>query len=89
MACVARNNSLFIGEETRRAPAHNISAVEKNTFYFVGIMLAMSIVHGGPAPCFFTEAVADFILYGLGKTKPTVEDVPDSDVRVKLQSVSF
>lgn len=56
-ASVACKNSLLVGD----APAHNIAEI-------VGVILAMSIVHGGPAPCFFTEAVADFILYGLEKT---------------------
>ena len=52
-------------------------------------MLLMPIVHGGPAPCLFTNTVADFILYRLQKTKPTVEDVPDADVRAKLQRDKF
>ena len=81
------HNSLFVGEETSRAPAHNVSAVEQNTYHYVGVILAMSIVHGGPAPCFFTNAVADFILYGLDITRPTIEDVPDQEVRVKLRKV--
>lgn len=85
---VARNNSLFVGDETSRAPAHNIAEVDRKTYYFVGVILAMSIVHGGPAPCFFTEAVADFILYGLDKTRPTIEDVPDTVVRMQLDKVS-
>ncbi len=67
VASVARNNSLFVGEETSRAPAHNVSEVDKNSYFFVGIILAMSIVHGGPAPCFFTGAVADsFCMAWLG-----------------------
>ena len=46
--------------------------VEKNTYYCVGVMLAISIVCGGPALSFFSGAVTDFLLRGLGKTRPTV-----------------
>ena len=31
----------------------------------MGVALAMSVVHGGPAPAFFSTAVADILLYGL------------------------
>ena len=50
----------------------------------VGEMLATSLVHGGPAPHFFSEAVSDYILYGMDKVRVTVDDVPDHDVRSKL-----
>lgn len=63
--------------------------VEKQSYYYEGVSLAMSIVHGGPAPSFFTEAVffADLLLYGLNKTCPTVSDVPDMDIWEKVDKV--
>lgn len=87
MASVAQNNSLFVGPQSKRAPAHSVVEVDRKTFYYVGVVLAASIVHGGPAPAFFTEAVADFLLFGLGKVRVTVEDVPDAAMRVKLEKV--
>ena len=89
ISSIARNNSLFTGDETHRVPAHNVMEVEKNTYYYVGVMLAISIVHGGPAPSFFSDAVADFLLRGLGKTRPTVYDVPDLGLQQKLIKVRW
>ena len=89
ISSIARNNSPFAGDETHRVPAHNVMQVEKNTYYYVGVMLTISIVHGGPAPSFFSGAVADFLLRGLGKTQPTVYDVPDLGLQQKLIKVRW
>ena len=82
ISSIAHNNSLFTGDETHRVPAHNVMEVEKNTYYYVGVTLTISNVYGGPAP--FSGAVADFLLRGLGKTQPTVYDVPDLGLQQKL-----
>ena len=87
MSNIASNHHLFAGDEANRVPRHNIMELEKRSYFYVGVVLAMSIVHGGPAPSFFTAAVADFLLYGIDKTYPTVKDVPDTEVRVKLEKV--
>ena len=50
---IARNNNLFCGNESSRVPTHNMSELMKRTYYFVGMMLALSLLHGGPAPIFF------------------------------------
>ena len=50
----------------------------------MGVVLAM---HSGMATSFFTATVADFLLYGIDKTYPTVKDVPDMEVRVKREKV--
>ena len=67
VSSIARNNTLFVGAINQRAPLHNMVELEKNTYYYVGAMLATSIVHGGPPPCFFSNAVADYLLYGMRK----------------------
>ena len=87
MSSIASNNHLFTGGEANRVPAHNVLEVGKRPYVFVGVASAMSIVHGGPAPAFFSTAVADFLLYGLDKTYPTVNDIPDMDVREKIDKV--
>ena len=53
MSEIARNNTLFCGDETARVPNHNMVELSKKTYEYVGSMLAVSIVHGGPAPYFF------------------------------------
>ena len=36
MASVARNNSLFCGEETGRVPVHSVVELERKRFFYVG-----------------------------------------------------
>lgn len=77
MAAVARNNSFFCGREDSRVPMHSLPELEKQTFYYIGRVIALTLVYGGPAPCFFSPAVADYIVYGIQKVKVTVDDVPN------------
>ena len=60
---ISQNNNLFCGEEGNRVPQLNAVELKKKTYMKVGEMLATSLVHGGPAPHFFSEAVSDYILY--------------------------
>ena len=47
----------------------------------------MSLLHGGPAPQFFTPAIADYLVYGIQNVKATPEDVPDVDIKQNLIKV--
>ena len=87
ISTVSQDNNLFSGPDGNRAPKINMVELEKNTFYHVGTMIAMSLVHGGPGPHFFTPAVADYIIYGMSKVKATPSDVPDKEIQQKLIQV--
>lgn len=43
-------------------------------------MLAISLVHGGPAPGFFSETLFNCLAYGPENTLPILDDVSDFDV---------
>lgn len=87
VASIVQNNSLFCGSENLRVPMHSVLELERQTFYHIGSILALSLVHGGPAPAFFTPAIADYFVYGVQKIKATVDDVPDDQVKQKLTKV--
>ena len=87
MGEIAANNSLFCGEENCRIPAPNMSALEKHTYKHVGEMIAVSLVHGGPSPTFFAPSVVDYIVYGLKRVKPTIDEVPNPIIRSKIYKV--
>ena len=53
MGEIAANNSLFCGQEDCRVPLLNMVGLEKLTFKHIGEMMAVSIIHGGPAPNFW------------------------------------
>ena len=74
-------------KEITYIPRVNAVELKKQTYTKVGEMLATSLVYRGPAPHFFSEAVADYMLYGMDKVRVTINDVPDGDVRAKLVKV--
>ena len=48
-------------------------------------MIAVSLIHGGPAPSFFAPSVVDYIVYGMKKVKASVNEVPCSNIVKKLK----
>ena len=87
VSAIANNNSLFCGSETKRVPRHNLVELEKKSYYYIGAIIALSLAHGGPAPQFFTKAVADYIVYGVQNVRATINDIPDENIKEKLQLV--
>ena len=89
MGSIVRNGFLFHGREAVLVPRRNVSELSKNTYYHVGVMIAVSLIHGGPSPSFFAPAVADYLAHGIERVKATVEDVPDPNIRTKLRKVNI
>ena len=89
MSSIARNNSLFCGEATRRVPVHSVVELEKRTFFHVGSILALTLIHGGPSPNFLAPPVADYIVYGVQGAEASAEDVPVKEMREKILEVRF
>ena len=81
------NNMVFCGPPTSRVPRHNIVELDKRTYFYIGVIIALSIIHGGPAPQFFSAAVADYIIYGVQSVKAKITDVPEMEVREKIKKV--
>ena len=78
MLALSQNEMLFCGPTTSRTPRHNLVELERS---YVGVIIALSLIHGGPGPQFFSPAVADYIVYGVQSVKAKVVDVPDIEVR--------
>ena len=87
LTSVAANNTLFSGPDSALAPNHNMAELEKMTYYYVGVIIALSLLHGGAAPQFFSSAVADYIIYGVKKVNATIDDVPNHTIKQSLQKV--
>lgn len=75
--CWATSHAMFCGSENSRVPVHNMTKFRKRSYYHVGAMIATSIIHGGPAPNFFADAVADYFCYGISGVKATPADIPN------------
>ena len=87
MSAIA-TGSLFQGEDTRKVPIHSVMELEKGTFVCIGSMFAVSLLYGGPSPCFLAPPVADYLTYGIQKVKVEPCDIPDREIREKILNVS-
>ena len=83
------NNSLFQGKENARMPFHNIGELQKNTYFHVGQIFALSLVNGGPGPQCLSNSVVDYLFYGLHKIRGVVEDLPNEEIKKKIQKVTL
>ena len=63
----------------------DVIELEKMTFYYVGVIIALSLIHGSRTPHFISSAVVDYIIYGIQKVKATIEDVPHYKMKQSLQ----
>lgn len=59
---------------------HLFTALKENHYYEAGKMLAISLVHGGPSPGFFSKTLFNCLVFGSENTFPTLDDVSDFDV---------
>lgn len=85
LGSIVSNNSSFCGDINSRLLRHNVIELNKKTYFHVGQILSITLVHGGPAPSFFAEPIADYILHGLEKVKVSIADVQDKMIKRKLQ----
>ncbi|XP_006890028.1 PREDICTED: G2/M phase-specific E3 ubiquitin-protein ligase-like [Elephantulus edwardii] len=73
------NSSLFEGSLSKNLSL-NTQALKDNLYYEAGKMLAISLVHGGPSPGFFSKTLFNCLAYGPENTQPILDDVSDFDV---------
>jgi hypothetical protein len=87
MNAIRENNSLLDGPLTTRVLRHNTTALQNELYLYMGKMIALSIVHGGPGPSFFVECVVDYIFNGLGSVSARIVDIPDASIKERIQKV--
>lgn len=63
------------------------AALEENLYFEAGKMIAVSLVHGGPSPGFFSKTLFKCLVYGPENVKPALEDVADDDVAQTIKKV--
>lgn len=55
----------------------------------MGVVLAWSLVHGGPGGNFFCPTLFNAIAYGPDVKLPRLEDVPDPELKEIITQVRF
>lgn len=62
------------------------TAAREDEYFLAGKMIAVSIVHGGPAPHFLSKNLVHYML-GNPSFSATVEDVQDEEIGKVLKQV--
>lgn len=89
--CSASSINLFEGEEDHRVPLHCGESLDSLLFYYMGVMISHSFLHGGYPLVGISKAAATFIITGkIDEAIPylLVQDIPDLEQRENLENVS-
>ncbi|XP_041070757.1 G2/M phase-specific E3 ubiquitin-protein ligase isoform X4 [Carcharodon carcharias] len=81
------NSVLFEGSATSKNMTLNSRALRWDWYYEAGRMIAISIVHGGPSPNFFSTTLFNCLAYGPEVTEPNMEDVTHFEVTQKIKKI--
>ncbi|KAM6073697.1 G2/M phase-specific E3 ubiquitin-protein ligase [Chlamydotis macqueenii] len=81
-----QNSSLFEGSSAKNLSL-DFQAVKENLYFEAGKMIAVSLVHGGPSPGFFSKTLFDCLACGPENVKPTLEDVADVGVAQTIKKI--
>ncbi|XP_054828197.1 G2/M phase-specific E3 ubiquitin-protein ligase [Eublepharis macularius] len=81
-----QNSSLFEGGSSKNL-SFDSQALKDNLYYEAGKMIAVSLVHGGPSPSFFSKTLFNCLVYGTENVKPTMEDVADVGVLETIMKI--
>ncbi|NXN16650.1 G2E3 ligase, partial [Indicator maculatus] len=83
-----QNSSLFEGCSAKNLSL-DFQAVTENLYFEAGKMIAVSLVHGGPSPGFFSKTLFNCLVCGPENVKPTLEDVADVDVAETIKMIKY
>ncbi|XP_075701051.1 G2/M phase-specific E3 ubiquitin-protein ligase [Rhinoderma darwinii] len=85
---VFQSSDLFEGSDGKNLSL-NMKALDDDLYYEAGRMVAVALVHGGPAPSFFSHTLFYCLIHDSHLVQPTLEDVADPNVLqaiLKIQS---
>ncbi|CAM4549619.1 unnamed protein product [Leuciscus chuanchicus] len=78
-------SALLAGPNGRKNLALDSVAFREDRYYLAGKAIAVSMVHGGPSPGFFSSTLFECICNG--NVSPTI-DVNDLDLQAKIQKIA-
>ncbi|KAK2558696.1 G2/M phase-specific E3 ubiquitin-protein ligase [Acropora cervicornis] len=80
------DSQLLCGPENIKFLSYNVKCLEDNDYFIAGLMLAMSLVHGGPAPHFLSPIMFQALISDQPVTV-SLQDVYDHELRSLLESL--
>ncbi|XP_053190794.1 uncharacterized protein LOC128374565 [Scomber japonicus] len=81
-------SDMFEGPEGHLNLALSSSAVREDRYFIAGRAIAVSLVHGGPPPCFLSRTLFACIAEGPDGCRPVLEDITDMELYSKLKQIS-
>lgn len=66
----------------------HLTALQDNLYYEAGRMLAIALVHGGPAPGFLSQTLFSCLISDSQHIQPVLEDVADRNILEAILTVS-
>ena len=82
------NNVLFQGALGKRISSHNLQLLSNKEYRDMGRFFAVSILQGGPSLQFLSPTVAHYLLQGDEGLQPEISEIPDSEIRAKVQKAN-
>ncbi|XP_030592032.1 G2/M phase-specific E3 ubiquitin-protein ligase-like isoform X2 [Archocentrus centrarchus] len=82
-----KTRRIFEGKDHAKYLTFDSKAAEENEYFYVGRMIAVSIVHGGPGPRCLSP---NFFMYLVGKDKTfeaPIDDIPDEEIKKALLEI--
>ena len=67
----------------------NPTALREGEYFIVGRAMAVSLVHGGPAPTFLSPVMYSYLTESRFKYSPTLADITDPELREEVEEVMF
>uniref|UniRef100_A0A1Y1LU81 HECT domain-containing protein n=2 Tax=Photinus pyralis TaxID=7054 RepID=A0A1Y1LU81_PHOPY len=78
---------LFDGNNESKNLTYCIEQLQANNYYYCGQIIGMSILHGFGGPNFISQALFDFLLYGIDGMAPNIDDVPEGTLKTILHTM--
>ncbi|XP_028424202.1 G2/M phase-specific E3 ubiquitin-protein ligase-like isoform X3 [Perca flavescens] len=82
-----RDSTLFTGPQNSKNLSLDSHALRRGLYRTYGVMIAVALVHGGVLPSCFSERLYQN-LCSTPTSPPTLEEVADQDLQLKLKKIS-
>ena len=81
------DSQLFCGRDSCKFISFQSKCLADEDYYSAGVITAMSIVHGGPGPKFFSPVMFQALISDMSKVTVSIEDVYDCELQMSLQTL--
>ncbi len=75
------------GPESGKSFARHHDGLTEGDFQRIGSLVSITTINGGFGMPIFTRPVAEYIVYGEARSRCSIEDVPDAEMKRKLLQV--